>query len=46
LSQFGELMAALDKFDRLLDADGDAKTHDNGGDMYEEIAPSAYRRMD
>src|ERR1700733_4452418 len=39
-------MAVLDKFDRLLDANGDAKTDDDGGDMYEKVSPSPYRRVD
>jgi hypothetical protein len=33
------LMTVMDVFDGLLDAYGDAKANDDGGDVDEEVAP-------
>jgi hypothetical protein len=39
LAQFGALMAVMEGFNSLLEADGDEKADDDGGDVNEEVAP-------
>jgi hypothetical protein len=38
-ARFGDLVAVMDEFDRLFDADGDEEAEDDGGDVDEEVAP-------
>ena len=36
---FSDFVAVMDVFDHLLEADGDEKPKDDGGDVNEEVAP-------
>jgi hypothetical protein len=37
---FGDLVAVVEVFDGLLEADGNEEAEDDGGDVDEEVAPS------
>jgi hypothetical protein len=39
LAGFAEFVVLVDALDGLLEADGDEKTDDDGGDVDEEVAP-------
>jgi hypothetical protein len=41
LAGFGDLLAVVEVFDGLLEADSDKEANDDGGDVDEEVAPSA-----
>jgi hypothetical protein len=45
ITGFGYLMAMVEEFDGLLDADGDAKADDDGGDVDEEVSPRVGRML-
>ena len=43
--EFVALMLVVEVFDRLLEADGDEQSYDDGGDVDEEIFPSVGGRV-
>jgi hypothetical protein len=40
-ASFSDLVAVVQELDRLLEADGDEETDNDGGDVEEEVAPGA-----